>query len=83
VFFLVTTVGVSMVLKQLDLVIDLVGSVAVIPFMFVFPGLLAQKLDGQSEEVFSLKGKYNGSIMIGLGIVLACAGLGVTIAGLV
>lgn len=36
--YLLCTVGVSMVLKQLDFVLDIVGAGAVIPFMFVFPG---------------------------------------------
>lgn len=81
--YLLCTVGVSMVLKELDFVLDLVGSVAIIPFMFVYPGMLAIQMDGNNKECFSLKGKYNGYIMIILGVVLSIAGLAVTLSEVV
>ena len=72
---------------QLDLSIyelrKLVGAAAVIPFMFVFPGLLAVQMDGGNSEVFSLRGRYNGYVMIALGVVLSVAGIAVTLAEVV
>jgi len=67
------TVAVSMVVTELDTVLGVVGSVAVIPFMFVFPGMLQMKID-DSKILFSLKNRYNGLALIVLGITMAIAG---------
>jgi hypothetical protein len=73
-FFLAVTVGPALFLKELDMVLDLVGSMAVIPFMFVFPGALQVKMDGDGEH-----DKAIGYCMIGFGIIMAITGLSVTI----
>jgi hypothetical protein len=75
-------VFISSIVTNLGLVFDISGSFAVIPFMFIFPGWLQVAMDGQNIEIFSLKGRYNGYAMIGIGVFLSVAGMAVTFAGL-
>ena len=73
---------ISSIVTNLGLVFDISGSIAVIPFMFIFPGWLQVAMDSQNREVVSLKGRYNGSAMIGIGVFLSVAGMAVTFSGL-
>ena len=86
VVFLAVTVGLSMVVQQLDLVLGVMGSVTVVPFMFVVPGLMQAELDRGRDRaggacLLSLKGRHTGHALAALGAALSVAGLVVTLAG--
>ena len=76
--YLVGTVAVAMVVTKLDLVLDFIGSTTIIPLMFVFPGWLQLKMDGNCAEVLSLRGRYNGPVLITIGGVFSVCGFLVT-----
>jgi amino acid permease len=80
IVFVVCTVGVALVVQELDTVLGIVGSIAAIPFMFVFPGMLQTRID--TCKCFSLTSKYNGIALIVLGCSLAVAGFASTIKSL-
>jgi len=77
--FLSTTVGISMVVKDLDVVLGVMGSVTVIPIMFILPGFMLLKLDLKSTCLFSIKSRFAAYTLIGCGICMAVAGLAVTL----
>jgi hypothetical protein len=77
--YLVGTVAVAMVVTKLDLVLDFIGSTTIMPLMFVFPGWLQLKMDGDCAEVLSLRGRYNGPVLIAIGGVLSVCGFLVTV----
>ena len=75
-----------MVVQQLDLVLGVMGSVTVVPFMFVVPGLMQAELDRGRDRaggacLLSLKGRHTGHALAALGAALSVAGLVVTLAG--
>jgi hypothetical protein len=57
------------------------GSITVVPFMFIVPGLLQIKIDKDFHAFpcTSMKSKYNGYALVGLGTALSIAGLVVTL----
>jgi amino acid permease len=80
VCYLGVTVGTAMFVKELDVVLGVMGSCTVIPFMFVIPGLLQLQLDKDSKQILSIKSRASGWMLIILGCILSVAGLYVTIA---
>jgi hypothetical protein len=61
--------GVALVVKQLGLVLDLTGAVAIMPMMFCFPGMLQLKLNeivnnGDSFPFYNLKSRFWGYFLI-------------------
>jgi amino acid permease len=75
-FFIAFCTGVALVIKELGLVLDLTGSVAIIPMMFCFPGMLQLKLNevvngGKSYPFYSPKSRFWGYFFIGFGVILS------------
>jgi len=78
--FIGVCTGVAMAVKDLDIVIDVAGAVAIIPIMFVFPGLLQLRLKtivygDESIPFYSLTSNFWGYFLIVFGTVLSISSL--------
>jgi len=77
VAFVSGTMGVSLVVTQLDVVLNFVGALACMPFMFCIPGMLLHTMDGGNmvAKLGSLKYRHNGMAFIIFGIMASLAAL--------
>jgi amino acid permease len=84
ILFIGFCTGMAMVAKQLDVVLDLTGALAIIPMMFCFPGMLQLKLNeivnnGEDFPFYNAKSRFWGYFLIAFGLILSLASFSVTI----